>query len=163
MVRHSHTRCASSGRIWCSHQCKSTFTDMQALINQTVKEGCIRLPSPFPPNLGISVTAGHHKTQPSHTKTIIPAARKLLHAFSDAYRELDMPDSPRVRLVGAFVQCTHPVWHWNTAYTIVLWVGVPAEGPVNLKVCPCFLSHDLTASQGVSLAFTYTMSYATAA
>ncbi len=113
---------------------------MQALIDQTVTEGCIRLLLPFPPNLGITVTAGPNDSQPSQTRTILPAARKLLHAFSDAYRELNLPDSPRVNLIGAFVQCSHPLWYWNNAYTIVLWDGVPAEGPINLKVgefgCP---------------------------
>ncbi len=125
--------CAHAGRIVCSRGCQQILSGMGVLVEQTVREGCIRLSPPdYPPGYGVSVTAGPDNSTDSQTETILPAAVGLLPEFHADHRVLK--SHGRVDLVRAFTYREHKLWYFNQTFTAVLWSGVPADGAVDLKV-----------------------------
>lgn len=122
----------NAGRIFCSEGCKDVWDGLSNLTQESRKEGAIRLDAPYPPGFAVTITEGSDSSADSQTDTILPAATDLLPTFAHDYRDLGIYGIRK--LVPAFVYREHPCWHYNQAHTAVLYMGVPSEGFIDLKV-----------------------------
>ena len=95
--------------------------------------GAIRLPaSASLPGFAVTITAGHDSNPVAQTKLIMPAAIKLLPKFANDHRVL--ATYGKRMLVRDFVRGKYPLWYYNQVLTAVLYMDVPLEGFINLKV-----------------------------
>ena len=109
------------------------LTALIKLVELSRTGGAIRLPaSASLPGFAVTITAGHDSNPKSQTKIILPAAIKLLPSFANDHRVLTTHG--KRMLVREFVRGEYPLWYYNQVYTAVLYMGVPLEGFIDLKV-----------------------------